>query len=97
MKSVVLPGVLIVLLSGCDIKKPGHVQYLPEHDQASTQSYITTCGQCHAIPHPSRHTAGEWKHILVSMDKRMQERKYPLPAQKVRLEIQSYLEKYARN
>ena len=97
MKKAVFFIILNILLSGCNLKKSGNVEYLPEYDLKTTQSYITTCGQCHAIPHPSRHTVNEWKNILAAMDKRMQERKYPIPGQKQRHEIEIYLDKYARN
>jgi len=86
-----------ILLYGCNLKESHDVEYLPEYNLKTTQSYIITCGQCHAVPHPSRHTIHEWKTILISMDKRMQERKYPVPGQKARYEIEVYLGKYARN
>jgi len=97
MKEGVLFIVLSIVLGGCNLKKSGDVKYLPEHELKTTQSYIAICGQCHAIPHPSRHTISEWKNILLSMDKRMLERNYPIPGQKQRDEIEVYLEKYARN
>jgi len=97
MKKGVFFIFISILLHGCNLKKSDDVEYLPEYDLKTTQSYIATCGQCHAVPHPSRHTIQEWGNILISMDKRMQERKYPIPGQKVRYEIEGYLGKHARN
>ena len=88
--------VIFVFLTACNTSQSNKLQYLPDHDLDLAKAYAGVCGQCHAIPHPARHTLEEWKQVLISMDKRMQERGYPLPDQLSRNQINAYLNKHAR-
>jgi len=88
--------VVILFCTACNSNQSNKLRYLPEYDLDLIKSYANTCGQCHAVPHPARHTRAEWKQILIAMDKRMQERGYPLPDQNARYQINEYLKKHAR-
>ncbi|NOY66434.1 MAG: hypothetical protein GXP13_03375 [Gammaproteobacteria bacterium] len=90
-------GVFIIMfVTACNSIQPNKLQYLPEYNSALIKAYVNTCGQCHAIPHPARHSYEEWGHVLVAMNKRMQERGYQEPSQASRNQINIYLKKHAR-
>ncbi len=61
------------------------VAYLREHAQKpldparypdlalpSTEPFRLACSQCHALPDPRRHTAGEWPAVVARMQQNMQ-------------------------
>jgi hypothetical protein len=44
----------------------------PELNQPRGQSFKLACQQCHVLPDPQRHTAGEWPAVVARMEKNMQ-------------------------
>lgn len=69
---------------------------IPQAETAAAQLYAEKCSACHALPHPARHSAGEWPHYVALMEQRMSERnKRPLSDEQ-RSVILSYLSQHAR-
>jgi len=58
--------------------------------------FQATCAQCHALPAPTQHTAGEWPHVVKRMTGNMQAMNVPVPDSQTLESILSYLEKHAR-
>jgi hypothetical protein len=44
----------------------------PEIFSAEGQSFKLACEQCHVLPDPQRHTAGEWPAVVARMEKNME-------------------------
>lgn len=59
---------------------------------AGEQLFRETCAQCHALPDPSQHTAGEWPAVVARMQQNIQamDRK-PMSAEEIR-QITDYLQ-----
>lgn len=64
--------VLIVVTSvaGC----AGGPTPLPDPQSPAAALYAEKCGACHAVPHPKRNTAAEWRRLFALMQQRMAER-----------------------
>lgn len=69
---------------------------VPNSDSADAKIYVASCGSCHSVPHPRRHTKQQWEHVLKLMDRRIKERKFPPIKESDREQIRTYLLKYAR-
>ncbi len=85
-----------LLLMGCALETENSHAYLPDAQTEAAGVYIKQCGACHSVPHPKRLSATAWKNILVVMDKRRQERKYPPLTEAQRKKIMRYLDAHAR-
>jgi hypothetical protein len=48
---------------------PGKV---PAVNRPEGQSFRIACQQCHVLPDPARHTAGEWPAVVARMQKNME-------------------------
>jgi hypothetical protein len=68
---------------------------MPEEGSAGLELVKLKCKVCHGLPHPKRHTAHEWDHLLVLMTKRMKEKQIPYTSGEMQ-QIQSYLHRNAR-
>ena len=44
----------------------------PEVNSPAGESFRGACGQCHVLPDPRRHTAGEWPAVVARMQKNME-------------------------
>lgn len=44
----------------------------PEVDSPAGESFRLACSQCHVLPDPRRHTAGEWPAVVARMQKNME-------------------------
>ena len=71
-------------------------QSLPDPDSPGAKTYRSRCSGCHALPHPGRHTAASWRHLLALMERRMQERSLPPLTDQERRAILDYLAAHAR-
>lgn len=91
MRKLLLSGMSVSLLACA-----GQGTHIPEYTSDSALTYQARCSQCHALPHPKRHTVEQWQHIVGMMEKRMQERKFTRLTQQERDDIMTYLEKHAR-
>ena len=47
---------------------------MPEEGSTGLDIMRQKCKLCHGLPHPRRHTAFEWDHLLTLMAKRMEEK-----------------------
>lgn len=43
----------------------------PDIESDAAKSFRLACSQCHALPDPKRHTAGEWPGVVARMEKNM--------------------------
>lgn len=78
---------VLVLPSACGRK----MTPIPEKEAAQSQIYVNKCSECHALPHPKRHSFNEWEHLLALM----KHRGMSLTADEERA-ILDYLRKHAR-
>jgi hypothetical protein len=88
------------------------VAYLRKHGQKpidlvrypdANESFRLACSQCHVLPDPKRHSAGEWRSVVARMQENMEWMNRvvgtkPVPGEpQLRVEeILAFLEKHAR-
>ena len=70
-------------------------QSMPEEGSAQLKLVKQKCTPGHGLPHPKRHTANEWDHLLVLMTERMKEGKIFYTSDEMQ-QIKSYLHRNAR-
>ena len=70
-------------------------QSMPEEGSAQLGLLKQKCTLCHGLPHPKRHTANEWDHLLVLMTERMNEKNISYTSEEM-TQIKSYLQRNAR-
>ncbi len=75
----------------------------PEVNGAAGESFRLACKQCHVLPDPRRHTAAEWRAVVVRMQKNMEWTNRvvgskPVPGEpQLKIEdINAFLAKYAK-
>ena len=75
----------------------------PEVDTPAGEAFRVACNQCHVLPDPRRHTAGEWRAVVARMQENMEwmnrvVASKPAPAEpQLRVEeINAFLEKHAK-
>ena len=71
------------------------LQRMPEEGSADLALIQEKCTICHGLPHPKRHTVGEWDHMLKLMVDRMKEKDVSYTSDEMR-KIQAYLHRNAR-
>ncbi len=81
-----------MLLAGC--ATTGTPIPLPQSQAALL--FADKCGECHAVPHPARHSADEWPHYVVLMERRMAERNVTALSDAERQLIVRYLSEHGR-
>ncbi len=81
---------VLVMVVGC-----ASLGSYPEEGTAVHQTFVTQCNQCHALPHPGRHTPEQWDHVLGMMVKFMDKRKVSYTNDDMRT-IRDYLHRNAR-
>ena len=92
MKTTFILSLTVVFNVACATQE----QQMPPADTATLQTFNARCGACHSLPHPARHTAQEWPHILGLMERRMRERRHTPLAADERKRILGYLTEHAR-
>ena len=70
-------------------------QNMPEENSAELILMKKKCTICHGLPHPKRHTAGQWEPLIAWMTEIMTERKVTYTANEIN-QIKSYLQRNAR-
>ena len=70
-------------------------QSMPEEGSVELELIKQKCTPCHGLPHPKRHTANEWDHLLILMTERMKERQISYTFDEMQ-QIKSYLHRNAR-
>jgi len=53
-------------------QKPLDPQRYPDVNQPSGEAFRIACNQCHVLPDPKRHTAGEWRQVVARMQENME-------------------------
>jgi cytochrome c2 len=53
-------------------QRPLDPRKIPEVNAPSGESFRLACGQCHVLPDPQRHTAGEWPEVVARMQTNME-------------------------
>jgi len=69
---------------------------IPAPQSEAALLFADKCGECHAVPHPARHSADDWPHYVALMEQRMRERDIALLSEAQRQLILSYLSEYGR-
>ena len=87
--------VLFLSLLGINSCASGSHQTMPEEDSAELRLLKKRCTLCHGLPHPKRHTADQWEHLLVFMKEIMIERNVTYSEKEFK-QIRSYLKRNAR-
>jgi cytochrome c2 len=82
---------------------PLEAKRYPELAQPSGEAFRLACSQCHVLPDPRRHTAGEWRAVVARMQQNMEWMNRVVGSQpdadepQLRVdEILSFLQRYAR-
>jgi hypothetical protein len=70
-------------------------QSLPERQSQGARLFQTYCGQCHAPPAPTAHTASDWPQVMVRMKQRMVRQGKPVPDRDQQQVITAYLQRNA--
>lgn len=94
---------LIVAYLRKHAQKPLDEAKVPEVNAPAGESFRLACKQCHVLPDPKRHTAGEWRAVVARMQTNMEWMNRvvgtkPIPGEpQLRIEdINAFLAKYAR-
>ena len=84
-------------------QKPLDPARYPELARPEGEAFRLACSQCHVLPDPQRHTAGEWPAVVARMQRNMQWMNRVVGSQpdpdepQLRVEaILAFLQKYAR-
>ncbi|OGA01255.1 MAG: hypothetical protein A3I00_10070 [Betaproteobacteria bacterium RIFCSPLOWO2_02_FULL_64_12] len=84
-------------------QRPIDAKRYPELELPQGRSFKLACSQCHVLPDPRRHTAGEWRQVVARMQENMQwmnrvvgTRFEPDEPQLRVEEINAFLARYAR-
>ena len=92
---------LVAYLKGNAQKRLDPKEY-PELNQRSGEAFRLACQQCHALPDPKRHSAGEWPSVVARMQRNMEWMNQVVSARPVQGEpqlrvgeINAFLAKYA--
>jgi hypothetical protein len=83
-------------VSGCGSEKPEQPRNYPDKGTAQAQLYMDKCGQCHAAPLPSAHTAKTWPSVLDRMQMRMKTKHVPPLTREEMSIIFGYLQQHAK-
>lgn len=76
--------------------KPAVLGALPQPESADAVLFKTVCSQCHPLPDPGLHTAGEWPAVTKRMRTHMKEMGKRVITDKEKAEIVGYLSWNAR-
>lgn len=74
MENITAPTVAETATLVAYLEKHGQREIAPQHPALRTtagQMYSIACSQCHALPDPQRHTAGEWPAVVQRMQGHM--------------------------
>ncbi len=89
---------LLLVLVSCSSEyssQKSHLVY-PEPDSERALLYISKCGECHAAPLPTAHTANMWLRVVDRMQFRMVSKKiFPLN-ESDKASVLQYLQTYSK-
>ena len=89
---------LAFLLAGCgaETKTETARVNLPDQDSAGAQLVMADCTECHGVPQPSAHPAGEWAGVVRRMQNWRTTKGFgPVPEKDEAVLIQ-YLQEHAK-
>jgi hypothetical protein len=69
-------------------------QGYPELNSRAGRLFAQTCSQCHALPDPRQHSAGQWPGVIARMEQYMRQRKLPVPGRLATKDIDAFLEQH---
>lgn len=72
-------------------------QAYPDLKSREGRLFAQTCTQCHALPDPRQHTAGQWPSVIARMKQHMRERNIPLPGEYAIKDIVAFLEQHTND
>lgn len=90
------PFVLLIALATSMIFLGCAVAAIPNAGSPEAVLYLAKCSSCHPAPHPKRHYAKDWPHLVNLMDERMRERNFAELSYAERSAILRYLQDNAR-
>jgi mono/diheme cytochrome c family protein len=70
-------------------------QSLPEQQSEGARLFRSYCGQCHALPAPTAHTARDWPQVMMRMKQRMVTQGKAVPDRDQLQVISAYLQRNA--
>ena len=83
-------------MTGCGDEQAAQPKNYPDKDTPQAQLYVEKCGQCHAAPLPSVHSANIWPSVLDRMQMRMKTKQVvPLTRDEMSI-ILGYLQQHAQ-
>ena len=92
IKPALIAVVSVMLIAGC----ASNGTPIPAPQSQAALLFADKCGQCHAVPHPARHSADDWPHYVALMEQRMFERNITALSDAERQSILAYLSEYGR-
>lgn len=69
-------------------------QAYPDLNSRAGRIFGQTCSQCHALPDPQQHSAGQWPSVVARMEQHMRERNLPFPGENAIRDIDAFLEQH---
>lgn len=84
--------IICIMLFGC----MGRPTPIPDMGSDEAGLYSSRCGACHSVPHPKRHTARQWEHIIGVMEKELSHRNMPALTAEEKETILDYLKRHSR-
>jgi len=67
-------------------------QGYPDLNSPAGRLFAQTCSQCHALPDPRQHSAGQWPSVVARMEVHMRQTNMPLPGEREIKDIDAFLE-----
>ncbi len=92
----VLPLSLAFVVTACQPAQAPPRQPLPDADSPEARLVAERCGQCHAPPAPSRHSAEEWPSVVERMRVHMVRQANQILSDEETRIVLDYLMKHAR-
>ncbi|WP_455210591.1 hypothetical protein [Kaarinaea lacus] len=95
--ALVLSGFTMgAVLSACSNDRGGQPKSYPDSNSPQALLYVDKCGQCHAAPLPSAHSANIWPSVLDRMQVRMKTKHVPPLTRQEMSIILGYLQQHAK-
>ncbi len=94
---------VLVAYLGRHAQKPLDPRKVPAVNTPAAEPFRLACQQCHVLPDPQRHTAGEWPAVVARMERNMEWMNRVVSSKPAKGELQlrvedinAFLAKYAR-
>ena len=87
---------MAIAVFACGNNQTAQPRNYPDEGTPQAQIYMEKCGQCHAAPLPSAHTAKIWPSVLQRMQLRMKTKHVPPLTRKEMSIILGYVQQHAK-